>query len=95
MSSREYDKKIRDMEIKIENLEETIDEARDILMKLMTGTLPNMNQMMNMLRKEYIETFENLDGYLIAFSNGLDGGKPWRLPGTSWPRFDDEGNKID
>ena len=88
------------LESKIAELEKMVEGHNDALMQLVEQIIPNnvknidnMLKNMNRMRKEYIETFENLDGYLIA-NIAMDNGVLWRLPGTSWPRFDDEGNEL-
>ena len=101
MSTKELESKIAELEKRVEEIEGNtviIESHNDALMQLVEQIIPNnvenidkMLKSMNMMRKEYIETFENLDGFLIA--NSRD-GTLWRLPGTSWPRFDDEGNEL-
>ena len=90
----------KELESKIAELEKMVEGHNDALMQLVEQIIPNnvknidnMLKNMNRMRKEYIETFENLDGYLIA-NIAMDNGVLWRLPGTSWPRFDDEGNEL-
>ena len=97
MSTKELESKIAELEKRIEEIEGStvivVEAHTDAMMQLVRKIIPNINTTMNMMRKEYIETFENLDGYLIA-NIAMDNGVLWRLPGTSWPRFDDEGNEI-
>tara|TARA_B100001750_G_scaffold71257_1_gene56856 strand:- start:662 stop:952 length:291 start_codon:yes stop_codon:yes gene_type:complete len=96
MSTKELESKIAELEKRVEEIEGNagiIESHNDALMQLVRQIIPNINTTMNMMRKEYIETFENLDGYLIA-NIAMDNGVLWRLPGTSWPRFDDEGNEL-
>jgi hypothetical protein len=97
MSTKELESKIAELEKRVEEIEGStviiVEAHKDAMMRLVKEIIPKINTAINMMRKEYIETFENLDGYLIA-NIAMDNGVLWRLPGTSWPRFDDEGNQL-
>jgi len=97
MSTKELESKIAELEKRVEEIEGStviiVEAHKDAMMRLVKEIIPKINTAINMMRKEYIETFENLDGYIIA-NIAMDNGVLWRLPGTSWPRFDDEGNQL-
>ena len=95
MTIKELESKIAELEKRIEVIEgntvKVVEAQQDAMMQLVKKIIPDIHTLLNKMRKEYIETFENLDGYLIAT---MKDGVRWRLPGSSWPRFDDEGNEI-
>ena len=97
MTIGEPESKIARLEKRIEVIEKNtvkeVEAQQDAMMQIVTKIIPDLHTVLNRMRKEYMETFENLDGYLIA-TIAMKNGVRWRLPGSSWPRFDDEGNVI-